>query len=258
MTGSPSTASAASPRWWDVRTRISPATRARLRHVVDPAFRPIASIRDVSTTDSTLTLTFDDGPDSQVTPGVLQQLDAYGATATFFVLVDAAARNPGLTREIRAAGHDVALHGLDHQRLTELDFRHATDHVREGRERLEDLLSSAVSWIRPPYGAMSPVTALAVRRAGLRPVVWGPVGYDWTDRTEDEVAASVMSSAEPGSIVLLHDGLWLPEGEQRPATDRAHSAGLVLRDCRARGLQCVSLSRALDRGRVVRSAWFRS
>lgn len=248
----------ASHRWWDIRHRIPSESRAHLRRVIDPALRPVGSIREVATHDRTITLTFDDGPDPDVTPRVLQHLNDHEATATFFVLIEAAVKHASLTQEILAAGHDVALHGLDHRRLTEMRRSAVHRHVAEGRERLESLLQRPVPWIRPPYGALSPATVVGIRQAGLTPVVWGPVGYDWTERTEESVAESVMSTASAGAIVLLHDGLWLPPSDPRPSTDRARAAALVLSQCRDQGLRPICLSHALASGGAVRSAWFRS
>src|SRR5919199_2167829 len=62
-------------------------------------------------------LTFDDGPHAQGTPAVLDVLAARGARATFFLVGEQVEHDPGLAREIAAAGHAVALHGYRHRNL---------------------------------------------------------------------------------------------------------------------------------------------
>ena len=61
-------------------------------------------------------LCFDDGPDPEVTPAVLDLLDAHGAKASFFCIAERAARHPGLVRDIVAGGHTVENHTWQHPR----------------------------------------------------------------------------------------------------------------------------------------------
>jgi len=84
------------------------------------------------------------------TEKVLELCADLGAHATWFCLADQAQRHPALLRRIAASGHRIALHGLRHQRATELDrstFRHA---LKEGRTILEDLSGVAVVGYRAP------------------------------------------------------------------------------------------------------------
>src|SRR5258708_9061974 len=64
-----------------------------------------------------MALTFDDGPDQESTPPVLDTLRERGVRATFFLLGSRVAMMPKLAAEIVAAGHEVAVHGWDHRYL---------------------------------------------------------------------------------------------------------------------------------------------
>src|SRR3954470_11369550 len=66
-------------------------------------------------------LTFDDGPDEEVTPRVMDALEAADARGTFFVLGERVLEHPDLSREIEARGHELALHGMTHHRHDALD-----------------------------------------------------------------------------------------------------------------------------------------
>ncbi len=148
-------------------------------------------------------LTFDDGPDPDWTPAVLDALEAEGAQATFFVI---AGREPQLLREIAARGHEIAYHCGTHVRHS----RRARDEVR--RELLSDLAwlaqagVSARAW-RTPWGDLAPWTADLAREAQLELWHWSDDSQDWAGHS----AAQMLDRLEPGlaggSVVLMHDGL---------------------------------------------------
>ena len=81
---------------------------------------PLGTVRRIVTPAPHVVLTYDDGPDPVGTPAVLTALADFDATATFFVLVHRVRGYPALLDEIMAAGHEIALHGHDHTRLTTL------------------------------------------------------------------------------------------------------------------------------------------
>jgi peptidoglycan/xylan/chitin deacetylase (PgdA/CDA1 family) len=224
--------------------------------------RPVGTVRAVTTSRPHLVLTYDDGPDPLGTPGVLSTLAAHGATATFFVLVPRARRNPSLLAEILAAGHEVALHGIDHSRLTRFSARAVLRRCRDGRAELEDLIGRPVRWFRAPYGALLPRHWAAVRAAGLMPVGWGPTPGDWRPSIpETQLAADALGGCARGGILLAHDGFAGPEDGAEdgppPDIDRAKLALLMLEGLRERGLAGRSLGDSLAAdGRTRSWAWF--
>ena len=127
------------------------------------------------------------------------------ATATFFILVGRARRFPSLLADVVAAGHEIALHGVDHVRLTTMSPAMVRKRTRDGRRELEDLAGQQVRWFRPPYGAQRPSTWAAIRSTGLVSVVWSNEAADWQDDTVDEITART-ASVRSGSVLLLHDG----------------------------------------------------
>src|SRR5271170_7278304 len=82
----------------------------RLRMFADAVLRGPEGARGV-------VLTFDDGPDPETTPRVLDALDAEHAKATFFVIARKAEQHPELVREIQRRGHAIGLHSYAHDRL---------------------------------------------------------------------------------------------------------------------------------------------
>ena len=223
--------------------------------------RPVGSVRAVRTRDPLVVLTFDDGPVPGSTEGLLAALAEAGATATFFVLLTRARRAPELVQAIVDGGHEVALHGPDHARLTELPFRAVVDRTRAARAELEDLAGRPVRWFRPPYGSQNLRSWAAIRAAGLVPVVWGGTTWDWKDVPTEERLAKLTSALEPGQIVLAHDviaGVDDGADHREPFDlDRGEFTRAVLGVYRDHGLQAVSLGDALARGATLhRWAWF--
>jgi peptidoglycan/xylan/chitin deacetylase (PgdA/CDA1 family) len=133
---------------YEVGQRPLPAPDALLRSA-RPGLLPLSSVACVATDDRVVALTFDDGPDPDQTPEVLDALAEAGARATFFVLVDRAAEHPDLLRRIAAEGHEIGLHGEDHTRLTTLPIREALRRIRRGKRRLEELTGRPVTLFRP-------------------------------------------------------------------------------------------------------------
>src|SRR5580693_5389268 len=84
-----------------------------------PLRRPLG-IEDRTASGRGYALTFDDGPHACGTPAVLEILARERMRATFFLVGEQVRRNPGLAREIVAAGHVIGLHCDRHRNLLRL------------------------------------------------------------------------------------------------------------------------------------------
>jgi len=231
-----------------------------VKRIYRGATRPIGSIQQVRDTPGRFVLTYDDGPDPRHTPAILEVLREFDATATFFVLMSKVDRNPELLREVAAAGHEIALHGIDHQRLTSFTAPEVTARTAEGKARLEDTLGSAIQWMRPPYGAQQFSTWRAIRKANVAPVMWSGTLWDWKDMPHDQRVAKAVSTAAPGVLLLAHDSF--PDAGDgviaaaEPHVERARLTHDVLAAYADVGLTACSLREALTEGDAQRWAWF--
>jgi peptidoglycan/xylan/chitin deacetylase (PgdA/CDA1 family) len=239
--------------------RLSPTARRRVRRATDGALAPLGSIRGVHTDAPVVALSYDDGPEPGGTGAVLDALAEAGVQATFFQLVYRAEAHPELVRRIVAAGHEVALHGIDHTRLTELTAADVTRRLADGKRRLEQVAGRPVRLFRPPYGSQTVRTYLAARRAGLDVVVWGPSAEDWQDGTPAEVAGRALAGIAPGEVMLLHDAFEVPPGDPRqpPTFDRGEVARALLAGLRERGYAASPVGALLAGRRTWRTAWYR-
>jgi peptidoglycan/xylan/chitin deacetylase (PgdA/CDA1 family) len=155
---------------------------------------------------SSMAITFDDGPNPAVTPGVLEILARQNATATFFLIGQRVRAFPGLAREIAERGHALGNHTETHRSLTFL----SAGRIAEELQRCDDAIASATGkiahWMRPPFGYRSPLLDSIVRRRGGAGVaMWNVAAKDWRTHAPQSVIQR-LRRARGGDIVLLHDG----------------------------------------------------
>ncbi|HET7561841.1 MAG TPA: XrtA system polysaccharide deacetylase [Rhodanobacteraceae bacterium] len=102
---------------------------------------------------------------------VLELFQRHGVHATFFILGWVAERFPGLVRDIHAAGHEVASHGFDHERLTTISQKVFRNGIVRTKHLLEDIAGTEVRGYRAPSYSIGPGTLWAhteLREAGYR------------------------------------------------------------------------------------------
>ena len=221
-----------------------------------PALLPLSSIMRVAATERVLSLTYDDGPHPEQTPALLDALAEFGARATFFVLTDAAEAHPDVVHRTLAEGHEIALHGIDHTRLTALPGREAGRRIRAGKRRLEAVTGRPVEFYRPTYGAVG-VTAFTTSRAlGMEVVIWSAWARDWIQAPAEEIAARALGALHPGAIVLLHDRTDDAEAQASgtlPTFSRADVTRRILTGMQAEGYTSVPVGELVRRHPAVRS-----
>jgi peptidoglycan/xylan/chitin deacetylase (PgdA/CDA1 family) len=231
--------------------------RRHVRAAADVALRPISSVTGGHDELHRVALTVDDGPDDRWTPELLELLEDKEAHATFFLLAYRVRRHPQIVRDLVSAGHEVALHGWDHTRLTTLPTGEVRRRTRAARAVVEDAAQRPVRWFRPPFGAQSLSTYAAIRSLGLDVAVWNATAEDWVDGSPGEVAERALGVSRAGSVLLMHDGLEVPAGSVMPSFDRTATFRALIDGLATRGLRAVGLSELVAGRGASRTAWFR-
>jgi peptidoglycan-N-acetylglucosamine deacetylase len=184
-------------------------------------------------------LTFDDGPDPDATPDVLDALDAAGAKATFFMVGEQLLRHYSIAREVVARGHEVELHAFEHRPHDELSPQEARDDIARGLGALEASTGVRARRYRPPYGLFSESSHAACAHLDLEPVYWSGWGMDWEPIPGSRIAELAGRDLAPGAIVLLHDS---PRYSTRPsALPTAEAVPLIADAAREAGLELTTL-----------------
>jgi peptidoglycan/xylan/chitin deacetylase (PgdA/CDA1 family) len=183
-------------------------------------------------------LTFDDGPDPEWTPRILDLLARAGAKATFFLVGEAAARQPALARRLLAEGHEVGNHSFSHRHPWTLPERAARREVSEGAEAIADVVGRAPRFFRPPHGRLRRCMIEEARARGEALVLWSRSAVDWGPWARAAGIARRLTGVAAGDIVLMHDGRsrW-----NRPWETAAALPGFLQR-LRARGLDPAALA----------------
>lgn len=151
-------------------------------------------------------LTFDDGPDAEGTPAVLDALAQGGATATFFLVGEQVAQRPSMVGRILAGGHRIGVHCNRHRCLLRLTPAQVRRDLEAARGQIEDAGGRAVELYRPPYGVLNAAAMYEARRHGWETLLWTAHGWDWTPAaTPVSIAQRVTRDLRRGAAVLLHD-----------------------------------------------------
>ncbi len=170
------------------------------------AMRSALQIEDRTPDQDGFALTFDDGPDAQGTPAVLERLAEARVGATFFLVGEQVQRNPALVGEIVAAGHAVGVHCHRHRNLLWLTPRQVRNDLERAAASIEELTGRPLTLYRPPYGILNSSAVRCARAKGWRTVLWSQWGRDWEARaTARSITELLCASAEPGAVGLLHD-----------------------------------------------------
>lgn len=151
-------------------------------------------------------LTFDDGPDPDTTPQVLDLLREKQVRATFFVVGKRAEQHPELVRRALAEGHLVENHTWSHPPLfCFLTPGRLRSEIEKCSETLRRIGGRGPRYFRSPVGLRHALLRPYLRRAGLEYISWRIRSRDTLNVKSGVLAGRILNKVMPGDIVLLHD-----------------------------------------------------
>jgi len=151
--------------------------------------------------EKVLYLTFDDGPIPEVTPWVLEQLNAYNAKGTFFCVGENVEKNKAIYHQIKEEGHAVGNHTYNHLNGWVEDNATYFVNIRKCAAKVKSTL------FRPPYGKLKRRQAQFLQRH-YQIVMWDVLSGDFDPKiTNEECLNNVLEHASPGSIIVFHDSI---------------------------------------------------
>ncbi len=181
------------------------------------------------------TLTFDDGPDPDNTPALLDLLAQRGVKAVFFCIGEQVEKHPELARRIVEEGHAVENHTQRHSPMTNLfSARRLREELGLAQVVLERATGRAPAWFRPPVGLTNPRVFAVARSLGLSVVGYTVRGLDRKPQPAERVVARLLRGLRPGAVLLLHD-----RGVERSRL--LETVGLLLDKLESAGYRCVHL-----------------
>lgn len=184
------------------------------------------------TSDKVLCLTFDDGPDSEHTPEVLEVLRKHNIKATFFCIGKKINASPEIVKQLVDEGHMIGIHTYFHT-LAIPFFRRKNiiKDFNECNDAFEKACGKRTSLFRPPCGVTNPRIAYATRKLGLKTVGWSIRTFDTNGDGVERIVKRVKHSLAPGGIILMHDRM----------PDAAKSLEAIIQLAQAEGYSFVNL-----------------
>ena len=156
--------------------------------------------------------TFDDGPNPDTTPAVLDALKKYDIPATFFIVTRHFIGKLGdkprevLTRTM-SEGHLVESHSVTHSHLGKADTKKLDFEMNKSFEMLSTESKRTIGMFRAPYGALGGAGRLRLKQLGVTEVFWSIDTLDWKARKRDKLRKKVLAMIlrQNGGVVLMHD-----------------------------------------------------
>jgi peptidoglycan/xylan/chitin deacetylase (PgdA/CDA1 family) len=159
-------------------------------------------------------LTFDDGPSDPWTERIAAELDSLHVKGTFFMIGANVDRHPQIARWLAADGHLIGNHSYNHRKsdaVLDVDY----GEVGKAEHAIAQAAGVCPAFYRPPNGFHTPWQLRAVKHAHMHTVTWDIIPKDWKDPPPAVIVERVLSSVQPGSIILLHDGYNKTDGTDR-------------------------------------------
>lgn len=192
---------------------------------------------EVPTDKKVMALTFDDGPNPNYTPQILDVLKQFHAKATFFVLGARVEKYPELARREAMEGHELANHSFSHVKLSRLTAEKLQQEIEKAQQIIFDTTGQTPHLFRPPRGYYNEMIVNTAKQSGYTVIMWSwhQDTRDWSRPGVEKIVSRVVTNARNGDIVLFHD-----HGGDRRQTIEALK--IILPELEDRGYQFVTIS----------------
>ena len=156
--------------------------------------------------ENVIALTFDDGPNPEFTPEVLDLLKNYNVKATFFCIGKNAEKYPELIKRIISEGHIIGNHSYSHtNNYGFLSNQIVLTDIQQAQQVFKNITSLNLKLFRPPFGVTNPNISKAVEKLNLQTMGWSIRTLDTIAKNPDKVYKKITSKLKKGDVVLLHD-----------------------------------------------------
>lgn len=151
-----------------------------------------------------IAITFDDGPNAECTPKLLDGLQKRGVKATFFLIGQNIEKgnNREIVKRMYEEGHLIGNHTYHHVEITRVSNEKAYEELMMCNELIQSITGQEVEYMRPPFGLWQKELEQKIH---VLPVMWNVDPLDWATENVDEIVNKVVTRTEENDIILLHD-----------------------------------------------------
>lgn len=190
-----------------------------------------------------IALTFDDGPDKDFTPQVLDILKKNDIKATFFVVGENVGWNPEILKREYEEGHAIGNHTFTHINVAKRSYGEIAKEISETQEAVKKVIGVEPTLFRPPYRAISKEMCAIARDKNMNIVLWSNLDpRDWSNPGVDYIANTIMSKVENGTIILLHDYNNL----RNKKSQTIQAIDIIIPKLKAKGYKFVTVPELMD------------
>ena len=188
-----------------------------------------------------IALTFDDGPNTVITPQVLDLLEEHGILASFFLIArNITPESAEVVRRAKAMGCDIENHTVTHPFMDKLSVEEIRKEVDTCTEKIVAITGEEPKFFRPPFIAVSKEMYDNIDMT----FICGAGCEDWVPTvTAEQRAERVLANAEDGQIVLLHDMQW--------NQNTVDALKTIIPELKKRGYEFVTVTQLFERKNVT-------
>lgn len=162
----------------------------------------VNSERKIDSSKPMVALTFDDGPNPNTTPRILDTLEKYKCVATFFDLGTCMSKYPNITKREESIGCEVGSHTYEHKNLDNLSKEQILEDIKKAEDIYKQTLGHDLKLVRPPYGNANSNVKLTLNYPLIN---WDVDTKDWKNKNKADILKQIKDVGNlNGRIVLMH------------------------------------------------------
>ena len=159
----------------------------------------------VDTQEKQVAISFDAAWGADKTQEIIDILNEYNVTATFFLVGFWVDDYPEMVKAIDEAGLEIGTHSNTHPDMVKLDKATILSELETSISKITAITGKEVKVFRPPYGSYNNTLINACEELGLQAVQWDVDTLDWKGLSASQVTDRVMKNVQNGSIILMHN-----------------------------------------------------
>lgn len=196
-----------------------------------------------NTSEKLIALTFDDGPDEDFTPQILDILKKYGVKATFYVIGEKVQYNKKIIRREFKEGHEIGNHTYTHINVSKNGYNKIKKEIGDTQSAIKSVTGVYPKTFRPPYRAISKDMCEIIKQKDMNIVLWSYVdARDWDSPGVSYIIKAIENGIQNGCIILLHDY----NKVRNSKSQTIEALNIIIPDLLEKGYKFVTISELID------------